>query len=79
MNFLPLCLVDTKNMSEKMKNYENLRLIDRATVCKILGISSTTLWRLERSNSFIPRIYLSLRRIAFSFNAVQQWIEQQTL
>ena len=58
---------------------KEIQLIDRASVCKLLNISNSTLWRLEKSKNFIPKVYLSSRRVAYERSAVKEWIESKTL
>ena len=63
---------------KQLQHIENLQLIDRATVCQILRISNSTLWRLEKSRNFIRKIYLSPRRVAYSLKELMEWIERQS-
>lgn len=65
-------------MQQNTQQVEHVRLIDRATVCEILNISNSTLWRLEKSRNFIRKIYLSPRRVAYSLRELMDWIEGQS-
>lgn len=50
-------------------------LITIPQVCRRLGISRTTLWKLRREGDFPPEIKVSERKIAFSRQTFNEWLE----
>lgn len=50
-------------------------LLDAREVCRLLGISRTTLWRLRERRDFPIPIQLSIRRIAWRRDAIDAWLE----
>lgn len=60
---------------------ENLpldRMLRRRDVCICTGLSSTTLWRLERAKKFPSRIQLTESgAVGWSEQAVRKWLESR--
>jgi predicted DNA-binding transcriptional regulator AlpA len=52
-------------------------LLSARTVCKMLGISRATLWRMQRSNEFPASIKITERRIAWRRDAVERWLDDR--
>lgn len=50
-------------------------LLDTREICRLLGISRTTLWRLRQRRDFPSPIRLSTRRIAWRRDAIDAWLE----
>lgn len=44
---------------------------------KLVGLSRTTIWRLERINAFPSRILLSKRAVGWSQSSVLRWVSEQ--
>lgn len=49
-------------------------IVRRNEVALMTGLSSTTLWRLERSGRFPARISLSERRVGWRRTEVEAWL-----
>ncbi|MBN2808627.1 MAG: AlpA family phage regulatory protein [Deltaproteobacteria bacterium] len=43
----------------------------------MLGISRTSLWRLDRDDSFPKRVTLGARSIGWKLSEVESWLEQK--
>ena len=52
------------------------RLIPRAEVLQILGISSSTLWRMIRRGDFPKPVHISARRVGFPSAEVASEIQR---
>ncbi len=50
-------------------------LLDTREICRLLGISRTTLWRLRQRRDFPSPIRLSTCRIAWRRDAIDAWLE----
>lgn len=62
-------------MDNNQKTCVQISIIRRKELLKILQISRTTLWRLEKNQSEFPtRIKLSERIIGYSRSEVMAWI-----
>jgi predicted DNA-binding transcriptional regulator AlpA len=48
-------------------------------VCELIGISTDTLWRLERKGDAPPRIQLSPRRHGRRLADVRRWLAERTV
>ncbi len=46
-------------------------------VVKLVGVSRTTLWRMERDGTFPKRVQLSLRAVGWRRSAVVQWVQSR--
>jgi predicted DNA-binding transcriptional regulator AlpA len=44
-----------------------------------LGISRTTLWRLERQGVFIPRVQISMRTVGYLETDVEEFLKRHTI
>lgn len=56
---------------------ERTQLIRPVEVCKQLGISSTTLWRLVKSKKLDPPIKISSRCTAFKAQNIDNYINSR--
>lgn len=54
-----------------------LQLLRAADLCKILGISNTTLWRWRKAEIIPEPISLGPRVIGWRLNDINSWLEQQ--
>lgn len=52
----------------------NLRL---KQVKKITGLSTSTIWRLEKNDLFPKRRRISKRAVAWQASAIQDWLQNQ--
>lgn len=50
------------------------RIIRLPEVCRLVGLSPSSVQRLERKGEFPPKFYLGLHAIGWSENSVQAWI-----
>jgi len=53
------------------------KILGRKDVCDTAGISSVTLWRLERAGRFPKRRQLSARRVGWLESEVQAWLQSR--
>lgn len=44
-----------------------------------LGISRSTLWRLEKEGNFIPRVQISIRTVGYLEADVEDYLKRQTI
>lgn len=52
----------------------NDRILRELEVIGLVGLSRTTIWRLERANLFPRRKRLGLRAVGWSLQEIQQWL-----
>jgi prophage regulatory protein len=55
----------------------NRKVIRKKEVMRRTGLSSTTLWRLERNGEFVPRIRLSKQAVGWYEDEVNDWLEKR--
>ena len=48
-----------------------------AAVIQLVGLSRTTLWRLEKAGKFPRKVRLSERLVGYHTAAVHRWIEER--
>ncbi|MFT7574334.1 MAG: prophage regulatory protein [Alphaproteobacteria bacterium] len=53
------------------------RIIDLAELTHMIGISKSHLSRLEKNGQFPQRIKIGQRRIGWSFNEFNEWLEER--
>jgi len=53
-------------------------LILRDELKKLVPLSVTTIWRLERAGQFPRRISISEKRVAWRRSEIEAWLEQRT-
>jgi prophage regulatory protein len=51
-----------------------MEYLNSKTVVKITSLSSVTIWRLERDGKFPKRVQLSLRRVGWRKDEINEWI-----
>jgi predicted DNA-binding transcriptional regulator AlpA len=51
-----------------------MHVIRLQEVCKLTGLSRTTLWRLERMGQFPERIQLSRNAVGWNADDVHRWL-----
>lgn len=56
------------------RGYMTPALLKRSEVVALVGLGSTSIWRLEKKGEFPARKQLSPGRVAWSFAEVQEWI-----
>lgn len=62
-------------MSESRHNLP--RLVSPHDVCRALGISGTTLWRMRRAGEFPPPIRIGHNKLGWPEADVKAWIESR--
>jgi len=55
---------------------EIIRPSDLPLVC---GLSSTTIWRLQKVGDFVPKLRLSNGRIGYSRESIQDWLKNRQI
>lgn len=58
--------------------YEASRLLRLPDVQRLTGLSKSSIYRLESTDQFPPRVRLSERAIAWHEQAIVDWINQRT-
>ena len=53
------------------------RIINESEVIHFVGLSKSHIMRLENKGEFPRRIKLALRRVGWSLQEVQQWVEDK--
>lgn len=53
------------------------RLINEKEVLALIGLSRSTLWRLERAGQFPSRLQVSTRAVRWNLAEVLEWIESR--
>jgi prophage regulatory protein len=51
------------------------RVIRRKQLLELIGLSSTTQWRLEKAGQFPSRIKLGQRSVGWHLNEVEEWLK----
>ena len=62
--------------SQKLFSYEIIRPRD---LPKVTGLSRTTIWRLEKENKFVQKIFLTKYCIGYRLSDIERWIEERAL
>ena len=58
-------------------NANGALLIDSKEVAKILGVSSSTIWRMRCSNQLPPPVFVCRRLVKWKRSNIMAWIESQ--
>ena len=53
------------------------RIIRLHELKKLTGLSTSTIWRKEKENTFPKRRRISKRAIGWGYNEINQWINEQ--
>lgn len=56
-----------------------MRMLRAADVAKKIGVSRTTLWRLERDGRFPPRRRISENVVAWSEEDIDEWLAERQI
>ena len=67
-----------KNGGEAASSLEAVRLIRFPELQKLVGLSRTQIWRLERDGQFPARRYITKRAVAWPADEVFGWLESRT-
>jgi|LSQX01.2.fsa_nt_gb prophage regulatory protein len=57
---------------------ENKIMIGKKTVIEMVGLSDSTIYRLEKKGDFPKRTWLSANRVGWHKQDVLNWIEKKT-
>ena len=60
-------------MQEHLEEYED-RLIRLPEVCRLTGLSRSTIYRMKSEKRFPQRVYCSERGVAWHLREVMDWI-----
>ena len=60
-------------MQEHLEEYED-RLIRLPEVCRLTGLSRSTIYRMQSESRFPQRVYCSERGVAWHLREVMDWI-----
>jgi predicted DNA-binding transcriptional regulator AlpA len=55
------------------------RMIRTAELTKMVGMSRTTIWRMEKSGEFPARVSLGAGSIAWRLSEINQWIQSREI
>jgi predicted DNA-binding transcriptional regulator AlpA len=55
------------------------RMLSPHAVCDLLGIGSTTLWRIAQQSKFPPKFEISPNRVAFREDQIRAWLETREI
>jgi len=55
-----------------------MKILSAKEVVKKIGLSRTTIWRLERNGEFPLRIALSTNRVGWKENEIIAWLESRS-
>ena len=56
-----------------------MEILDAKAVSIRIGLSKTTIWRLERKGAFPRRIQLSPGRVGWDSDSVETWIKSRPI
>jgi len=55
-----------------------MKVLSANELIEKIGLSRTTIWRMERQGNFPKRIHLSPRRVGWILEEVEEWIETRS-
>jgi len=64
--------------AESSRNIGN-EIIRPRDLHKYTGLSRTTIWRLEKENKFVQKIFLTKYCIGYRLSDIERWIEKRAL
>lgn len=57
----------------------NKRIIQTVDLCRLLGLSRSTIWRMERDGLLPPRVDMGIRKVGWLSTDIEQFIENGKL
>jgi prophage regulatory protein len=54
------------------------RIIRKKELLPLIGLSDTTVWRLEREGKFPKRLQLGAQAVGWRYSDILRWIEDKT-
>tara|TARA_B100000315_G_scaffold147139_1_gene136146 strand:- start:1052 stop:1252 length:201 start_codon:yes stop_codon:yes gene_type:complete len=54
-----------------------MRILNAAEVGRCTNLSRVTIWRMERSGKFPPRVSISANRVGWREDEIEAWIESR--
>lgn len=63
--------------SRNPENQNQERILRLEEVTKMVGLSRTTLWRMERKGEFPARVPLSSRSVGWRFADIDRWMRER--
>ena len=64
----------TKLMEHLMKLHDNVILIDKKKVSRLVSLSCTTIWRMEKAGKFPKRLKVGPNRVAWLLSDINSWV-----
>jgi predicted DNA-binding transcriptional regulator AlpA len=58
--------------------YATGRLVRIAEVCRMTGLSRTTIWRLQRARDFPSRIQISQGAVGWHLSDIEEWMRHRS-
>jgi len=58
--------------------YVTGRLVRIAEVCRMTGLSRTTIWRLQRARDFPSRIQISQGAVGWHLSDIEEWMRHRS-
>jgi predicted DNA-binding transcriptional regulator AlpA len=62
---------------DRTENGFNERIVGAKEVCRISGLSRSTLWRYEKTGNFPRHRKLGPGRVGWKISEIQSWIESR--
>ena len=62
--------------SNNTRDISNIEVVRPRDLPQITGLSRTTIWRLSKSNKFVPRIQLSDGAIGYDKKSILKWLKE---
>lgn len=57
---------------------KNLKIIRVKELCRLISVSPTTLWRMEKRGELPPRIKISTRAVGWRESDIEEWLESRS-
>lgn len=64
-------------MKPKLNTGASMKLIRPIQLAKLLGVSKSTLWRLEKSGELPKRVTISERIVGWKESDIEEWLESR--
>ncbi len=52
-------------------------ILRKKEVCRRVGLSPVTIWRMEREGNFPPRVQLSKRAVGWDEKKISRWLDER--